>query len=144
MGLKLAIGRDGRKPKELDQIIKSIIPGHEVQNTGVRSLEPGVSKRNLGPARAQSWAGKCQLQTADRNRNDCNTPGILFNQIMALLEASKECVKLWRERAEPLYIEVTGSIYSSYCILALSQTLVQPSFGPNQQYVSPIHRTYRI
>jgi hypothetical protein len=31
VGLKLAIGRDGRKPKELDQIIKSIIPGHEVQ-----------------------------------------------------------------------------------------------------------------
>jgi hypothetical protein len=34
-------------------------------------------------------------------------PRHTFNQIMALLEASKECVKLWRERAKPLYIEVT-------------------------------------
>src|SRR5260221_13312342 len=28
--LKLCIGRYGRKPKKLDQIIKRIIPGHEV------------------------------------------------------------------------------------------------------------------
>src|SRR5258708_37010148 len=41
--LKLCIGRYGRKPKKLDQIIKRIIPGHEVQNTGV-----GVRSQELG------------------------------------------------------------------------------------------------
>ena len=46
---------------------------------------------------------------------------------------------LERERAKPQHIEVIDYLCSSYCILALSQTLVQPSFGPNQQYVSPIH-----
>src|SRR5258708_10996837 len=33
--LKLCIGRYGRKPKKLDQIINRIIRGHDVQNTGV-------------------------------------------------------------------------------------------------------------
>jgi len=43
LGLKLGIGRYGRKPKKLDQIIKRIIPGHEVQNT-----EVGVMSQELG------------------------------------------------------------------------------------------------
>jgi len=41
--LKLCIGRYGRKSKKLDQIIKQIIPGHEVQNT-----EVGVMSQELG------------------------------------------------------------------------------------------------
>jgi hypothetical protein len=61
VGLKLAIGRDGRKPKELDQTIKSIIPGHEVQNTGGGKLELEFSKRNLSAAEPQRWAAKCPL-----------------------------------------------------------------------------------
>jgi hypothetical protein len=77
VGLKLAIGRDGRKSKELDQTIKSIIPGHEVQNTGVGNPEPEVSQRNLGAAQAQSWAVKCKLLTSERDREDCDTPDMV-------------------------------------------------------------------
>jgi hypothetical protein len=54
--LKLCIGRYGRKSKKLDQIIKQIIPGHEVQNTGAGSQEPGVRIRNLVLSGPQSAA----------------------------------------------------------------------------------------
>jgi hypothetical protein len=86
VGFKLAIGRDGRKPKKLDQIIKSIIPGHEGQNTGGGRLEPEVSKRNLSAVQARSWA-------ADSGRDGFNT-SIWSDQIIVSLEASEECKKL--------------------------------------------------